>query len=308
MSRTLSLRAATAGVAILTFFSLSACSGSGSPAEPSGASSASSALPAVSPDAALAGQVPQKFKSKGTLTVGADASYAPNEFIAEDGKTVIGMDVDLVAAVSAKLGLKSEFQNADFGTIILGVSSGKYDMGASSFTINSERLQQVNMVQYLKAGTLWAVQKGNPKKVDPQNPCGLTVAVQKDTVQVDDLAARDKKCTDAGKPAINQIVEVEQSKATADLVSGKADAMLADSPVTSYAVEQSEGALETVGDIYDAAPYGLVFAKEDTEMAELVGKALGELKDDGSYQAILAKWGNASGAVSEFPVNPSVAG
>lgn len=305
MSRTLSLRAAAVGVAALTFLSLAGCSG-GSSSNGSASSAASSALPAVSPDAALAAQVPDQFKTKGTLVVGADASYAPNEFIAEDGKTVVGMDVDLVDAITAKLGLKAQFQNADFGTIILGVSSGKYDMGASSFTINNDRLQQVNMVQYLKAGTLWAVQKGNPKKVDPDNACGLTVAVQKDTVQVDDLTARSKKCTDAGKAAINQVVEVEQSKATADLVSGKADAMLADSPVTSYAVEQSDGALETIGDIYDAAPYGLVLAKENTTMANLVSKALVELESDGSYKAILTKWGNASGAVSEFPVNPSV--
>lgn len=307
MSRTLTLRAAAVGVAALTFLSLAGCSGSSSGSSSSAASS-TAALPSVSADATLAAQVPDQFKTKGTLIVGADASYAPNEFIAEDGKSVVGMDVDLVDAVSAKLGLKAEFQNADFGTIILGVSSGKYDMGASSFTINSERLQQVNMVQYLKAGTQWAVQKGNPKNVDPDNPCGLTVAVQKDTVQVDDLTARSKKCTDAGKSAITQVVEVEQSKATADLVSGKADAMLADSPVTAYAVEQSEGALVTIGDLYDAAPYGIVLAKDNTDMAQLVSKALVGLESDGTYKAILDKWGNASGAVTEFTVNPSVSG
>lgn len=307
MSRTLTLRAAAVGVAALTFLSLAGCSGSSSGSSSSAASS-TAALPSVSADATLAAQVPDQFKTKGTLIVGADASYAPNEFIAEDGKSVVGMDVDLVDAVSAKLGLKAEFQNADFGTIILGVSSGKYDMGASSFTINSERLQQVNMVQYLKAGTQWAVQKGNPKNVDPENPCGLTVAVQKDTVQVDDLTARSKKCTDAGKAAITQVVEVEQSKATADLVSGKADAMLADSPVTAYAVEQSEGALVTIGDLYDAAPYGIVLAKDNTDMAQLVSKAFAGLESDGTYKAILDKWGNASGAVTEFTVNPSVSG
>lgn len=305
MSRTLTLRAAAAGVAVLTFLSLAGCSSGGSSSS-SSASSAASALPSVAADATLAGQVPDNFKSKGTLVVGTDASYAPNEFMAEDGKTVQGLDVDLVDAVTAKLGLKAQFQNADFGTIILGVSSGKYDMGASSFTITNDRLQQVNMVQYLSAGTLWAVQKGNPKGIDPDNACGKAVAVQKDTVQVDDLTARSKTCTDAGKSAINQVVEVAQSKVTADLMSGKADAMLADSPVTSYAIEQSDGALETIGKITDAAPYGLVLAKDQTGMADLVSKALVELNSDGTYKAILDKWGNASGAVTEFPVNPSV--
>lgn len=303
MSRS-SLRIAAAGLVAVTLLSTAACSGSSS----STSSSSAAALPSVSADANLSGQVPQKYKSKGTLEVGMDASYAPNEFVAEDGKTIVGLDADIVNAVAARLGLKTERVNAEFGTIILGVSSGKFDLGASSFTINTVREEQVNMVQYMKAGTAWAVLKGNPKKIDVDNVCGQTVAVQKDTTQVDDLNARSKKCTDAGQPAVTQVVEVQQSKVTADLVSGKADAMLADSPVINYAIQQQGDQLERLGDMYDAAPYGLLVAKADTDMADLVSRALTSLKDDGTYKAILDKWGNASGSVDDYPVNPSVGG
>lgn len=305
MSRNRTLRLAAAGLAAITCMSLAGCSSSSSDdSSSSSATGTAASLPSVSVDSSLADQVPEKFKSKGTLVIGADASYAPNEFIDEDGKTVIGLDVDLTSAVGAKLGLSTDTQNADFGTIILGVSSGKFDMGVSSFTINAERLDQVNMVQYLNAGTSWAVASGNPKDVDLDNLCGLSIAVQKDTVQEEELAAQAQECTDQGQAAITQVVEVEQSKATADLMSGKADAMLADSPVTSYAIEQSDGSLEQLGDIYDSSPYGMVFAKEDTEMADLVSQALEQLKEDGTYDAILEKWGNEAGAVSDFPVNP----
>ena len=86
------------------------------------------------------------------------------------------------------------------------------------------------MVSYFSAGTQWATKKGNPEKVSLDDACGKAIGVQKGTVQVDDLAARSKKCTDAGKPAINPIVQEGQDQVTADLVSGKTVAMLADSP------------------------------------------------------------------------------
>jgi polar amino acid transport system substrate-binding protein len=292
---------ATAGLALSACGSSSLDTGSSS-SSTSSSSSSSSAGGGV--DAALAAKVPQKIKDKGTLVVGSDASYAPNEFLDKDGKTVIGMDVDIFNAAAAKLGLKAEFQNAGFDTIILGVSSGKYDVGVSSFTINDERKKQVNMVSYFSAGTQWATKKGNPKKVDPDNACGLAIGVQKGTTQLDDLTARSKKCTDAGKPAIKQVIEQDQSKVTADLISGKADAMLADSPITLYAVKQTNNQLEPLGDIYDSAPYGFVLPKDETDFAQAIADALKATATDGSYKAALEKWGNDSGAVTDFAVNP----
>ena len=276
-------------------------SGSGTASSAAASQSASSTATAQL-DQALAAKVPADIKSKGTLVDGTDGSYAPNEFIGSDGKTMEGMDVDLLNAIATTLGLKVEYNNASFDTIILGVTGGKYDIAISSFTINDKRKQVVNMVQYFNAGTSWAAKAGT--QVDPNNACGKTISVQKGTVQVDDLTARSKKCTDAGKPAITQVVETDQSKAAADVISGKSDAMLADSPVTAYAIQQSGGQLAAVGDIYDAAPYGIVVDKKQTAFAQVLSDALTELKSNGVYDQILAKWGNQAGAVSSFPVNP----
>ena len=146
--------------------------------------------------------------------------------------------------------------------------------------------------------------KGNPKKVDPENACGLSIGVQKGTVQIDDLTARSKKCTDAGKKAITQIVEQAQSKVTADVVSGKAAAMLADSPVGLYAVKQTSGQLEALGKIYAAAPYGFVIPKSETAFAQAIADALTSLNSTGDYKKALSTWGNDSGAISTFAVNP----
>jgi polar amino acid transport system substrate-binding protein len=297
MNVRIKLGVAAASVAALA---LSACGSSSLSGDP-GAESAPSV--SVSENVDLSAKLPESIKSAGVIKIGTDATYAPNEFLAGDGKTVQGFDVDLFNAVAEKLGVKTDWQPADFGSIITGVDSGKFDMGISSFTINDERKKQVNMVSYFSAGTQWATQPGNPKGIDPENACGKNVAVQSNTVQEqEDLPVRQKKCADN---KINILSFKDQSQATAAVVSGKADAMLADSPIVAYAIKQSGGKLEALGDIYDAAPYGYVVAKDQTEFAEAIVEALKQIDQEGAYKAALEKWGVEQGAISDFAVNPS---
>ena len=281
--------------------------GCGSDTLSGGSSPSNSAPPPTatsSVNAELAAALPAKIKTAGKIVVGVDATYPPNEFL-QGGKTVAGMDVDVFNAVAAKFGVTVDWQPAGFDTIITGVQSGKYDMGISSFTINDKRKQQVNMVSYFNAGTQWATAKGNPKGVDPNNACGKTIAVQKGTTQLeDDIPVKQKACTDAGKPKINLVVREKQDAATADVATGKADAMLADSPVVLYAAKQSQGKVEALGDIYDAAPYGYVIPKAETAFAAAIVEALKAIDADGTYKSALAKWGNESGAITTFAVNP----
>ena len=277
--------------------------------------SSGTSAPAAVVDSALAAKVPASVSADGKILVGSDTTYAPSEFLDTDGKTallqrrehaphVVGFDVDVFKLVAGKLGLKAEFQTATFGDIITGVNSGKYEVGVSSFTINDERKTQVNMVSYYSAGTQWLTKKGNPAAVKPDAACGKKIAVQKDTVQSDDATARSKKCTDAGSAAITVDPYPGQDQATAAVVSGKDDALLADSPVCAYAAKQSNGQLELLGDIYESAPYGYAIKKDQTAFAEAIRDALKALIADGSYAKALEKWGVQAGAISSPALNP----
>lgn len=299
------MRRAHVALAASLALGVSALAGCGSDSleEGGGSDKASGAETKVEKDDAVAKLVPKELQGK-TLNIGSDASYAPNEFLGDDGKTVEGMDVDLFNAAAAKMGLKTKWTNAPFDALILGVSSDKYDMAVSSFTINPERKKQVSMISYFDAGTQWVVPKGNEGKIDPDAACGKSIGVQKGTVQIDDLDARSKKCEQAGKKPIKQVVDQEQSKVTASLISGKTEAMVADSPIALYAVKQNEDELESLGDMYDSAPYGVVVPKEDQEFAKAVAAAYTSLEEDGTYEEILKKWGNESGAIDDFAVNP----
>ncbi|MFE9100762.1 ABC transporter substrate-binding protein [Actinomadura geliboluensis] len=256
------------------------------------------------PDAKLAAMVPDAIKSDGKILIGVDSSYAPNEFLDTDGKTVVGWDRELFDAVAGKLGLKTEWVSSGFDDIIPGVQSGKYEAGVSSFTINDERKKAVTMVSYFNAGTQWATKKGNPAGIQPDNACGKKIAVQKATVQVEDIQKRSKACEDAGKPAIKIDQYQGQDEATAAIVSGKDDAGLADSPIIAYAVKQTNGQLELLGDIYEAAPYGFVVKKDQTQLAEAIAGATKALQADGTYKKILEKWNVQAGAITDSAVNP----
>jgi len=289
----------TAGAAIVGL-ALGAC-GSSSLSTPSASTTKAAAQAA---DPALVAKLPAKIKAAGQIVVGVNAEYPPIEFLNADGKTVQGMDVDLFNAVAQKFGVKAVWTPASFDSIITGVQGGKFDAGVSSFSINNDRLKQVNMVSYFTVGTQWATAPGNPKKVNPQSPCGLKVAVQKGTVQAEtDMPPKVKACATAGKPIDLQIYD-GQDQATAAVATGKADAMLADSPVVAYAIKQSGGKIEAVGAIYDTATYGYVVPKAETEFAQAIADALKSLDTSGAYKKALSTWGNEAGAINNFAVNP----
>lgn len=268
-------------------------SDAGAPAAPSG--SATFSLDSVQKDDALAGQVDSKISADGKLVVGTDPSYEPSEF--KQGGTIVGFDVDLGTAIAKKLGLTAEFQESKFDAILPALGS-RYEIGMSSFTDNPAREKVVDFVTYYNAGTQWA---SKDAAFDPENPCGKKVAVQTGTVQdTDDLPARQKKC---GANAIQVQRYDGQDEATNAVVLGKADAVLADSPVMAGAVKKVGGGLVLVGSVYDAAPYGIAIPKNAGTTKDAILGATKALIADGTYKAILDKWGVASGAITDPVIN-----
>jgi polar amino acid transport system substrate-binding protein len=275
---------------------LTACT---SNADDAGGGPSGSVSNSVSKKADLASLLPASVKKSGKLVVGVNVPYSPNEFL--QGGKVVGFDVDLVDATAKVLGLTTQYRQADFDKIVPAVKAGTYDLGMSSFTDNKVREKTDDFVDYFSAGILWAAPKG--KTVDPANACGLTVSVQSNTTeQQDELPALSKACTSAGKKAIKILPYDSQDDATSAVVLGKANAMSADSPVTSYAIKQSGGKLVAAGQIREAAPYGWPIRKGST-LVQALQKALQSLMDDGTYDQICKKWGVQAGEIKTATVN-----
>jgi polar amino acid transport system substrate-binding protein len=293
---------AAVAVSAALLVSLTACgSGSASPSSTSPASSTNpSSAPADKTDAAAIALLPAAVRDSGKLVVGTNLTYSPDEFKDPNGAPT-GWGIDLVTALAARLGLSADLRDAQFDNIIPGVKGGKYNVGWASFTDTVERQGSVDFVDYFSAGIQWASQAG--KTVDPDNACGLKVAVGTGTWQeTDELPAKTKACVDAGKPAIEVLKLDTQGDITNAVVLGRADAMTADSPVTQYAVSQTGGKLALAGPISEAAPFGVALPK-DGSMTKAIQAAMQSLIDDGTYLEILTKWGVEDGAITTATVN-----
>jgi len=265
----------------------------------------SSSAPTIEVDDAAAALVPADVADTGSLVIGTDAEYAPNEYKNEAGDP-IGWGIEIAEGIAAKLGLEPEYQIAKFDNIIPSVMGGKVDIGESSFTATVERQEQVDFVNYYNTGIQWASPKG--KEVDPNDACGLKVAVQATTFEdTDEVPAKSDACVAAGKPPIDKQKYDTQAEATNAVVLGKADALSADTPVTGYAIAQTDDKLQAAGDAFEEAPYGIAVAK-GSELTTAVQAALQSMIDDGSYQAILDEWGVAAGAIDEATINPATNG
>lgn len=249
---------------------------------------------------AIAAELPGGIASDGKLVVGVNIPYSPNEFKDPDGK-IVGFDVDLVDAVAKVLGVTAEYAEADFDRIIPLIQAGTYEMGMSSFTDTKEREQAVDFVTYFNAGVQWAQPAG--KSVDPNNACGLRVGVQTTTIEdIEEVPAKSAACVAAGKEPIELVKFDSQDDAASAVALGKVDAMSADSPVTAYAIKQSDGRIEAAGEVFDAAPYGWPVAK-GSPLAPVLQKALQHLIDDGTYQTIAENWGVEAGVITTSQIN-----
>ncbi|WP_234938115.1 ABC transporter substrate-binding protein [Mycolicibacterium lutetiense] len=219
----------------------------------------------------------------------------------DPGGQIIGFDVDLMNAIAATLGLTPEYRASLFDKIIPSVQGGNYNVGMSSFTDSKKREEQVDFVTYFSAGSAWAQKVG--AGINPEDACGMKVAVQTATVQdTEEMPARSKKCAESGKPAINVVKFDDQTAATSAVMLGQADAMSADSPVTAYAIKQSNGKLEAAGEIFDSAPYGWAVQK-GSPLAASLQQALQHLIDNGVYKQVAANWGAENGMIDKPVIN-----
>ena len=238
------------------------------------------------------------IKSDGKLVIGTDPTYEPNEFKDGSGK-IVGFDVDLGTAIAKKLGLTAEFQESKFDTILPALGT-RYELGMSSFTDNQEREKVVDFVTYFNAGTQWAAKDAVVRPGQRLRQEGRRADRHRAGHRRPAGASR-RQCAGKRRSSIQRYDD--QAEATNAVVLGKADAVLADSPVMAGAVKKVGGGLKLVGDVYDAAPYGIAIPKNAGTTKEAILGAVKALIADGTYKAILDKWGVAAGAITDPVIN-----
>jgi polar amino acid transport system substrate-binding protein len=244
--------------------------------------------------------VPATYKGK-TLQVGTDASYAPDESMS--GSKIVGFDIDIIHALATTLGLKITENNVTFDNIIPGIQSGKYAIGNSSFTDNKKREKQVNFVDYFQAGEgVYAPTTSSATFKGFSSFCGHTVAVETGTVELTDAGTANKACASGHKITIRSFPN--QNEANAAVFSGQATYGFVDSQIAGYIVAHSQGRFKLIGSAINVAPYGIATAKTPSglALAKAIQAAFKVMIANGTYHAVLAKWGFTAGGLASSKI------
>jgi polar amino acid transport system substrate-binding protein len=233
---------------------------------------------------------PAKLVAPGTLTVGSDASYPPQEYI-DAGGNAVGLDIDVGKEIASRMGLDTKVVNFKFDDIIPALNAGQFDVVISAMTITDDRKKVVQFVPYFDAGQAVLVAKGNPKNIKSLDDLsGLTAVAEQGTVEEKTLTDENDKLTKAGKPKINVLTYPTDTDAVDQLRVGRADATLHDSPVAAYYAKLNP-AFEVAIPDFDSAPEGIAIAQNNADMFKAVDAAMKAIQSDGTMTAIKDKWG-----------------
>ncbi|MBD0747589.1 ABC transporter substrate-binding protein [Streptomyces sp. CBMA152] len=266
----------------------------------------------------LFSKLPKEIQNKGVIKVGSDIAYAPVEFKDKDGKTA-GIDPDLADALGKQLGVKFQFENGTFDTLVTGLRAKRYDMAMSAMTDTKDRQNGVDsatkkkvgegadFVDYFTAGVSIYTAKGKDQGIKTWDDlCGKKIVVQRGTVSEDLAKKQSDKCGAKGKISIEAFDTDQQAQTR--LRSGGADAGSSDFPVAAYAVKTSGGGndFQIVGEQVEAAPYGIAVSKDNTQLRDALKEALDAIIKSGDYDKVIAKWGVEAGAIKEAKINGGV--
>ncbi len=278
-------------------------SGSGPTTTTLGLGLPTTSIPAVSRDGSIAAVVPPAVAATGRLTVGTDPDSPPDEFLAPGGHTIVGMDVDLATAIGQVLGLKTTLVTTSRSTITGGVTGGRYDLGMSTVSDTVAQQGPVDFVDYFLAGQGFFVRSGSGRiYMGLASLCGARVAVERGSVEQADVTAESASCTQSGKGAARVVVTSGLAGSAAAVSSGTAQVAFVTSQAADFVVGQSDGRIAAGGQPIGLAPLGIV-ASASGGLAQPVASAVNTLISNGTYAAILSKWGVQSGAVPAATIN-----
>ncbi|MGW1375873.1 ABC transporter substrate-binding protein [Streptomyces sp. NPDC002446] len=307
--RTTALRAAA--LLATAVLALTAC-GAGTPPHGAGAAGPAAAdadLPtedvvsAVRRDPAAAKLLPADVRARGTLSLAASVGTPPGAAYLPDGKTLAGQDIDFADAVGKVLGLRVDREVASFEAILPALGSGKYDVGTGNFGVTDERRRTVDFVTYINDGQGFAARKDSPlKKVTSlRQLCGLTVATGAGTTFEATLEEYAPQCAKAGRKPYDVKTYAEQGALWISLQQGRSDVVMSTINGLRYAVTRQPD-LRFLNE-FKRLDVGFAF-KKGTPLAPAVRAAVNRLREDGTYDRILKKWGTSPSAIKTSQISP----
>ncbi|MBE7019289.1 MAG: amino acid ABC transporter substrate-binding protein [Ruminococcaceae bacterium] len=218
-------------------------------------------------------------KDDNKLVMATNAAFPPYEFY--EGDKIVGIDAEIAQAIADKIGMTLEIQDTEFGSIVAGVQTGKYDMGMAGLTVTDERKKSVNFTDSYATGIQSVIVKEGSEITTLDDIEGKKIGVQQDTTG--HIYAGDQYGDEFVIP-FNKGAD-----AVAALTSGKVDCVIIDNQPAISFVDANEG-LTILETEYAVEDYAICISKDNNELLEKVNTALNELIADGTVQKILDKY------------------
>ncbi|PUB22235.1 amino acid ABC transporter substrate-binding protein (PAAT family) [Promicromonospora sp. AC04] len=253
----------------------------------------------------LRAMLPGELRAESTrITVGTESGYPPFEYTNQAGR-IVGFEIDLFDAASDRLGLKYNFQDMPWDSLVDELYASNVDAVAAAMSDTAERQADSDFVDYYNDSDAIMVPAGNPEGIKTlKDLCGRTVAVLVETTQAAALTALN--VAQCQTQPVNVVTFETDADALAQVQAGKADAELTQWSTGTYNAKQVGS-----GDVFEVAnteiinptPLGFRFLKGDVELVRAYQAALQSLIDDGTYGEILKKHDLSEGALTKATVN-----
>ena len=212
-----------------------------------------------------------KSDKKEKLVMATNAEFPPFEYY----------DGEFAAAIADKLGMDLKIEDMAFDSIIPAVQSGKADIGAAGMTVTEDRATQVDFSDSYYTGVQVIIVTDDSDITEPDDLKGKKIGVQQGTTG--DIYSTDD-FGDDNVERFNKGMEAVQA-----LQQGKIDAVIIDNQPAKTFVEENEG-LKILETSYVEEDYALAIKKGNDDLVKKVNDAIKELKEDGTFDKIVAKY------------------
>lgn len=230
--------------------------------------------------------------ASGVLTVGSYTNYPPQIYVDSHTHQVEGFDADLIRAIGQRLGLRVEIISLEFASLPEYVVNGDVDLAISAIPVTPSLQKKVQFVPYLQGGEALLVQQSNPLKITAvEELCGQRVGVKVDTLEQEDLTMQSENCKRNGKAPIVIAALADQQGVIQLLLKKQVVAVYQDAPQADYFMKQYPGHFELGGPITNTTIEGIAIRKDNSSLFQAVQRAMAAMHKDGSYHALIVKWG-----------------
>ncbi|MCR4268081.1 ABC transporter substrate-binding protein [Nitratireductor sp. ZSWI3] len=263
-------------------------------------------LPALEKDEALHARLPEAIRTAGKMISVNNGSFPPYEIVT--GTEMSGASADLTDALGQVLGVEIEHETVGgLPALLAGVNSGRYQFAFGPVGDFKSREEANDFVDWVQEYVVFAVHKGNPKGIASlDTACGNRIAVMAGGSAERVIKAQNDKCQADGKAAIEVQSYTDQPSSILSVRSRRADAFFSSQAPLTYFVSQANGQLELSGvgqsNGFDSLFQGAVVPK-GSPLAETLKDGIQILMDNGTYAAIMKKWGLENNMIKEPGIN-----